>query len=54
MAATRQTKARKTTKQTIRYEKGQKIRSLLLLDKTPTRSRRHRENFVNISMTCTL
>lgn len=54
MAATRQPKAKKHSKRTVRYEKGQKIQGILLLDKTPTRSRRNRETCLNISMTCTL
>ena len=54
MAATRKRKAAKRSKRTVRYEKGQKIQGLLLLDKTPTRSTRNRQTVLNISMTCTL
>ena len=54
MAATRQAQSKKRSKRTVRYEKGQKIRGVLLLDKIPTRQRRNKETFVNISMTCTL
>ena len=54
MAAIRQAKTKNQSKRTVRYEKGQKIRGMLLLDTTPTRSRRNRENFVNILITATL
>ena len=52
--AKHQAKSKKRSNRTVKYEKGQKVQRLLLLDRTPTRSKRNRETVWNISMTCTL
>jgi hypothetical protein len=54
MAKPHTSKAKNRTTRTVRYEKGQKIKGFLFLNKTPTRSERNKETVLNISMTCTL
>jgi hypothetical protein len=52
--AKRQTKKPARSQKTVRYEKGHKVQRLLLLERTPSRSKRDRQTCWNISMTCTL
>lgn len=52
--AKRQTNKKTRSGRTVKYEKGHKVQRLLLLDKTPTRSKRNRQTVLNISMSCVL
>lgn len=52
--AKHQTKKSPRSHKTVKYEKGHKVQRLLLLERTPSRSRRDRQTSWNISMTCTL
>jgi hypothetical protein len=46
--------AKNRSNKTVKYEKGHRVQRFLLLDKTPSRSKRNRQTLLNISMTCTL
>lgn len=52
--ARRQTKKTTRSQKTVKYEKGHKVQRLLLLERTPSRSKRDQQTCWNISMTCTL